>query len=60
MERKIALGPGQYKAEYIPSRPDEKANLSAGHFRSTSVRTYFDSLIYHTNNEVTLKERAKK
>ena len=60
MDRKIALGPGQYKADYNPLRPDQKANLSAGHFRSTSVRTYFDSLIYRTNNEQTLKERANK
>lgn len=51
MDRRIALGPGQYKADYIPSRPDDKANLSSGQFRSATVRTYFDSLIYRTNND---------
>ena len=59
MERQIALGPGQYKADYLPSRPDDKANLSSGHFRSGTVRTYFDSLIYKTNVEARLQERAK-
>ena len=39
-DRKIALGPGQYKAEYKPSRPDDKAGLSAGHFRSATTRTF--------------------
>ena len=59
MDRKIALGPGQYKADYNPSRPEDKANLSAGHFRSGTVRTYFDSLIYKTNNEGVVQDRAK-
>lgn len=59
MERRIALGPGQYKADYNPSRPDDKANLSSGQFRSATVRTYFDSLIYHTNIEATAKERSR-
>lgn len=53
MDRRIPLGPGQYKADYIPSRPEDKANLNSGHFRSGTVRTYFDSLIYRTNNETT-------
>ncbi len=60
MDRKIALGPGQYKADYNPSRPEDKANLSAGHFRSGTVRTYFDSLIYKTNNEGVVQDRAKQ
>jgi hypothetical protein len=49
MDRKIALGPGQYKADYQPSRPEDKANLSSGNFRSTTVKSYFDSLIYKSN-----------
>lgn len=59
MDRKNALGPGQYKADYKPSRPDDKANLSSGHFRSATVRTYFDSLIYKTNVDATAEDRKK-
>lgn len=33
--------------------------MSSGNFRSATVRTYFDSLIYRTNNEETAHERAK-
>ena len=37
MDRKIPLGPGQYRADYHPAKPDEKAGLSAGHFRSAKI-----------------------
>ena len=59
MDRRIPLGPGQYRADYKPSKPDEKAGLSAGHFRSATARSYFDSLIYRTNQENTVQERTK-
>ena len=57
MDRKIPLGPGQYRADYHPAKPDEKAGLSAGHFRSATTRSYFDSLIYKSNVNNTVKER---
>lgn len=60
MDRKIPLGPGQYKADYTPSKPDDKAGLSSGHFRSATARTYFDSMIYRTNVDSTVQERAKQ
>lgn len=59
MDKKIPLGPGQYKADYIPSKPDDKAGLSSGQFRSATARTYFDSLIYKSNVDSTVHERAK-
>jgi hypothetical protein len=59
MERKLPVGPGQYKVDYNPSRPDEKAGLSSGHFRSATARTYFDSMIYKSNIDATVLERAK-
>jgi hypothetical protein len=59
MDRRIPLGPGQYKSDYIPSKPEDKAGLSVGHFRSNTARTYFDSLIYKSNVDATIKERAK-
>lgn len=55
MDRRIALGPGQYKADYSPSKPEDKANLGAGHFRSATARTYFDSLIYKSNVDSTVQ-----
>lgn len=58
-KKRISLGPGQYKADYNPSRPDDKAGLSAGHFRSNTARTYFDSMIYRSNVDATVQERAK-
>ena len=54
MDRKIPLGPGQYRADYKPAKPDEKAGLSAGHFRSATARSYFDSLIYRSNQDHTV------
>ena len=54
MDKRIALGPGQYKADYIPSKPDDKAGLSSGQFRSATARTYFDSLIYKSNVDSTV------
>ena len=39
----------------IPSKPDEKAGLSAGHFRSATARTYFDSMIYRSNIDSTVQ-----
>ena len=59
MDRKIPLGPGQYRADYHPAKPDEKAGLSAGHFRSATARSYFDSLIYRTNVDNTVQDRSK-
>ncbi len=59
MDKTFAVGPGQYKVDYNPSRPQDKANLSTGHFRSATVRTHFDSLIYKTNVESTAEQRNK-
>lgn len=58
-ERKIPIGPGQYKIDYNPSRPEDKANLSNSYFRSATVRTYFDTLLYKTNLENVANERVK-
>lgn len=59
MNRSIPLGPGQYKPDYKPSRPEDKANLSSGHFRSATVRTYFDSMIYKSNINEIVEEKKK-
>lgn len=55
MDTKSELGPGKYNATYNPIKPDDKTQQASAHFKSSTVRTYFDSLFYKTN----LSEVAK-
>lgn len=40
-------------------RPEDKVNQASSNFKSSTVRTYFDSLIYKTNLNETAKIRDK-
>lgn len=49
MDAKSEVGPGKYNATYDPVKPEDKIQQASAHFKSSTVRTYFDSLFYKTN-----------
>ena len=59
MDSKQPLGPGKYNAEFHPVRPEDKVKQPSHNFKSGTVRTYFDSLIYRSNNTDVVEERNK-
>lgn len=57
LDSKSDVGPGKYNATFNPIKPEDKVNQPSSHFKSNTVRTYFDSIIYKTNLSETAKNR---
>jgi len=57
IDDKAEVGPGKYNPDFHHSRPEDKIDQASAHFKSNTVRTYFDSLIYKTNINETAKIR---
>ena len=58
VDSRSEVGPGKYNSEYNPIKPEDKVSQPSSHFKSSLVRTYWDSIFYKTNLNETAKVRG--